>query len=166
MPGLGSIIQSPMLAMLDTRHGLSLGRLGVATVLNQNIKHDPVLVDSMPQPMLLATDADHDLIEMPLVSRRRKTAADLLGEILAEFQRPLPDCLVADQDASGRQHLLDHAQAQGKTEVQPDGIADNFRRKAVASVARMTRRVHPSRMQGLRHLGVKLMSWMAPSTSV
>jgi len=56
---------------------------------NQNIKHDPVLVDGTPEQMLLAGDGDHDLLEMPLVSGGRKAPPDLIGEILAELQRPL-----------------------------------------------------------------------------
>jgi hypothetical protein len=76
-----------------------------------------VLVDSAPEPMLPPRDADCDLIEMPLVSGCRKTPADLLGKALAELQRPLPHRLVADQDPSGREHLLDHVQAERKPEV-------------------------------------------------
>jgi hypothetical protein len=75
---------------------------------------------------------------MPLVSGCRKTSADLGGEILAELQGPLPHRLMTDLDASGGQHLLDHAQAQGKPEVQPDGMADHFRRETMAGIARGT----------------------------
>ena len=53
----------------------SLGCLGIATALNQNIKHEPVLVDGSPEPMLPACNADHDLIKVPLVAwagRRRR----------------------------------------------------------------------------------------------
>jgi hypothetical protein len=45
---------------------------------------------------------------------------DPVGEVLAELERPLPHGLVADDDAAGGQHLLDHAQAERETEVQPD----------------------------------------------
>ena len=68
-----------------------------------------MLVHRPPEPMLLAGDADHDLIEVPLVSGCRKTPADLVGEALAEFQRPLPHGLMADHDASCGENLLDHA---------------------------------------------------------
>jgi hypothetical protein len=49
---------------------------------------------------------------------------------------------MADLNASCREHLLDHAQAQGKAEVQPDGVADDLGRKAVAGIARITGRFH------------------------
>jgi hypothetical protein len=93
--------------------------------------------------MLPARDADDDdLIEMPLVSGRRKTPADLVRETLAELQRPLAHGLMTDLDAPGGEHFLDHAQAQQKSEVQPDGMADDFSREAVAGIARMAGRLH------------------------
>src|SRR4051812_13541872 len=69
-----------------------------------------------------------------LVARVWQLAADLVGEALAELARPLPDSLMAHVDAAGGQHLFDHAQAQGKAEVEPHGVADDLARKAVAGV--------------------------------
>jgi hypothetical protein len=46
----------------------ALGRFDVATTLNQNVEHNPVLVDGSPKPMLPPRDADDNLIEMPLIS--------------------------------------------------------------------------------------------------
>ena len=37
-------------------------------------------------------------------------------------------------DATRAQHLFDHAQAERKAEVEPDGVADDLARKAVAGV--------------------------------
>jgi hypothetical protein len=54
---------------------------------------------------------------------------------LAKLQAPLPHGLVTNEDAAGRQHLLDHAQAEGKTEIQPHGMADHRGGIAVAAVA-------------------------------
>jgi hypothetical protein len=116
----------------------------------------PVLIDGAPEPMLLARDADRNLIKVPFVSGYGKTPADLLGEALAELQRPLPDRLVADRDASGGEHLLDHAQAERKPKVQPDGIAYHLSRKAVAGIARMTGVLHPSHMPRSSHPPVNL----------
>jgi hypothetical protein len=63
---------------------------------------------------------------------------------------------MADLDASGGEHLLDHAQAQGKSEIEPDGVADQFSREAVAGITRMTSRVQPSRLALGGHHGVNL----------
>jgi hypothetical protein len=106
--------------------------------------------------MLLARDVDDNLVQMPFVSSNWKSAADLFREALAELQRPLPHRLVADQDAASQQHLLDHPRAQRKPEVQPDGMANHFRWKAVASVTRMTGRFHPSQIARSGHPLVNL----------
>src|ERR687890_1972451 len=105
-----------------------------------------MLIDGSPEPVLSACNADRDLVQMPLVSGCRQTPADLGGKALAELQRPLPHCLVADQDAAGGEHLLDHAQAQGEPEVQPHGMPDHLSWKAVAGVTRMTGVFHPAHM--------------------
>ena len=55
--------------------------------------------------------------------RRQYWLAEALTGVdkgLAEFDGPLTDGLVADEDAAGRQHLLDHAKAERETEIQPD----------------------------------------------
>jgi hypothetical protein len=92
--------------------------------------------------MLSARNADHDLIEVPPVPRCRQTPPDLIGITLPELQRPLPRSFVADLDASGGEHLLDHAQAQGKPEIEPDCVANHFSRKAMAGIERITGRFH------------------------
>ena len=115
-----------------------------------------MLVDGSPQPMLLAGDADRNLIQVPFVTGCGQMPADLIGKALAKFQRPLPHSLMTDQDPAGREHLLDHAQTQWKPEVQPDGVADHFSREAVASIAGMAKRCHPSRMPRSGHLRVNL----------
>jgi len=96
-----------------------------------------MLVDGSPEPVLPICNTDRDLVEVPFVSRCRKTPADLRSKLLAKRQGPLPHGLMAHLDASGREHLLDHPQAQGEAEVQPDSMADHFNWKAVAGVARM-----------------------------
>jgi hypothetical protein len=64
--------------------------------------------------MLLPSNADGNLVEMPFVSDCRKTPADLSREALAELQRSLSGCLMADLDAAGRQHLSTIRRLKGK----------------------------------------------------
>src|SRR5215211_392544 len=71
---------------------------------------------------------------MPFVSHTGQPAPDLVGEGLAELAPPLAHGLMAHVDAAGRQHLFHHAQAQGKAEVEPNGVADDLAWKAVAGV--------------------------------
>src|SRR3954452_19143359 len=121
------VVQSFMLPMLDARHDLPLCRtvttelvgdhdarrpalplqqlaqqaLGgpfVPPALDQHVEHDAVLVDRAPQPVLLASNFDSNLIQMPFVSARRQPTPDPVGEVLAELELPLPYGLVADDD--------------------------------------------------------------------
>src|SRR3954468_24988563 len=114
----------------------------VPPLLDENVEHEAILVDGPPEPVLLASDLHLDLVQVPLVSGTGQPAPDLVGEALAELARPLADCLMADRDAAGRQHLIHHAQAQRKAEVEPDRVADDLAWKAVAGVGGLGRGCH------------------------
>src|SRR5689334_8932240 len=120
----------------------ALGRLLVAPALDQHVEHHPVLVDRPPEIVGLAGDLEHDLVEMPFITGSGQPPADEVGELLAELEAPLADGLVADLDATEGQHLLDHKQAERKPEVQPNRVADQLRRKAVAGVGGLGRVRH------------------------
>jgi hypothetical protein len=74
--------------------------------------------------------------------RAARTAADLVRKTLTELQRPMPHRLMADQDAAGRQHLLDHPKVERESKIEPDGMADHFSRKAVTGIARVMKSPH------------------------
>src|SRR4051794_728870 len=140
---LRSAIARQLVRDHHTRHaGLALQQLPeqafggplVPPLLDENVEHDPILVDRAPEPMLRSPDHQAHFVEVPLVSRVWQLAADLVGERLAELARPLAHGFMAHVDAAGGQHLFHHAQAQRKAEVQPHGVADNLARKAVAGV--------------------------------
>ena len=80
-----------------------------------------------------AGDLERDLVQVPLVSRAGQPAPDPIGEVLAELARPLAHSLIADEDAAGGEHVLDHAQAQRKAEMEPDGVALGERASLVSS---------------------------------
>src|SRR3982751_5694001 len=138
-----------------TRHaGLPLQQLAkqtlagllVAPALDQNVEHNPILVDGPPEPVLRSPDHQAHFIEVPFVARTGQPAPDLVGEALAELARPLPHGLMAHVDAAGRQHLFDHAQAQRKAEGEPHGVADDLAWKAVASVGGLGGGCHAGRL--------------------
>src|SRR3954471_3355240 len=112
----------------------ALGGPLVPPALDQNVEHDPILVDRPPEPVLLAADHQAHFVQVPLVSRVWQLAADLVGKALAELARPLPHGFMAHVDAAGRQHLFHHAQAEREPEVQPHGVADDLARKAVEPI--------------------------------
>lgn len=110
------------------------GHLGVAARLHDFIEDIAVLVDGAPQPVLLAADGDHDLIEVPDVAAARLLAPEAAGVIPPEFHRPASHRLVGDDDTTFQQHLLHQAQAQRETKIQPNRVSDDRRRKSMALV--------------------------------
>jgi len=118
----------------------ALGGFLIAPALDQHVERGAVLVDGPPQPVLSAGDPDLDLVEVPLVAGTGQPPADPVREALAELQRPLPNGLVADGDAARGQQLLHHPQAEREAEVEPDRVADDLRREAVAGVGGLARR--------------------------
>ncbi len=128
----------------------AFGGLVVAPALDENIENQAVLVDGTPQPMLLPSDADDNLIEGPFVAPARRSPTDAIGEFSAEFKAPLPDRLGRHRDAAGGQHLLHHAPAQRQPKtppkIPPYPVADDLSRVAIASVNWVSRRRHPARL--------------------
>jgi hypothetical protein len=103
--------------------------------------------------MLLACDLHGNLVEVPRVSGTGQPAADLIGDALAKLQHPLPYGFVADRDAARGEDLIHVPQAQGEAEIEPDRVADDLGRKAVAGVAGRGRHCHPSRLRDPVHPG-------------
>jgi hypothetical protein len=62
-----------------------------------------------PKPVLHPGDLDGDLVQAPLVAGLRQQPPDPVGEGPAELERPPPDGLVADDEATHGQHLFGHA---------------------------------------------------------
>src|SRR5918997_610515 len=73
----------------------------VPAALDQHVEHHPGLVHGTPEPVPHPGDPDGHLIQVPLVPGTGQPPPDPVGERLAEFQRPPPHGLVADDDAAG-----------------------------------------------------------------
>lgn len=89
-----SVVQAPMLSMFDTQHHSPLcggiagqfirdhharrdalllaqqafGRFRVAAAQNQNVEHDTVLINRLPEPVPFTRNAVCDLVEVPSIS--------------------------------------------------------------------------------------------------
>jgi len=130
----------------------ALGLLCVAAALDQDVQHHSALIDRTPQPVLYLRDRDHDLIDVPLVTRRWQPAAGLVGKALPELQRslapvdPLRGSTMTDDGAGRGEQFVYHAQAEREAEGEPDGVADDLGRKLVAGVAGAGRCRHPTRL--------------------
>src|ERR1700730_1755933 len=83
---------------------------------------------------------------MPFIAHSRKATTDLVGELLAEFARPLSYSFVADDDTPSGQQFLHHAQTEWEAEIQPHGMADDLGREPLPAVTGVSGRRHPSRL--------------------
>ena len=118
-----------------SRFSKRLAALVLRRRLDDLIEHIAILIHGPPEPVLLAGNGDHDLVQVPDVAAAWRLAPEAASVSRPELQRPPADGLIGDEDAALEQHLLDQPQAQRKPEVQPDRMGDDLRRKAMAFVA-------------------------------
>jgi hypothetical protein len=57
-----------------------------------------------------------------------------------------PDGFMADDDSSGRRQVLDHAQAQRKSEIQPDRMGDDIGWKPMATIEGIPNLAHGAKV--------------------
>ena len=77
----------------------ALGRIGVAPRLDDLVKHVAILIDDSPQPVLLAGNSDHDLVQAPDVARAWLLAPEAAGVLRSELDRPATDGFIGNEDA-------------------------------------------------------------------
>src|SRR5215210_3342230 len=70
--------------LLEQLAAQALGGPLVAPALDQDVEHDPILVDGPPEPVLLSPDHQAHFVEVPLVARTGQPTPDLVGKGLAE----------------------------------------------------------------------------------
>ncbi len=114
---------------------MRLAALVVAARVHDLVEHIIALINRPPQPVFLARDRDHDLIEVPDVESARRFAPEAAHVSRSELQSPPTDRLVRNDDPALEQHLLNQPQAQWEPEVQPNRMGDDLRWKAMVLVA-------------------------------
>ena len=123
----------------------------VSAVLHENVLHDAMLVNSAPQIVQHAPNADEHLVQVPGVSRLRPLSAQPRGELSAELQSPMPNAFVGHHDAALRQDQLDVAKTEAEDVREPDRVADDLGRKPVRGIGGALR----SHVGSLAHLPPK-----------
>jgi hypothetical protein len=78
----------PAALLLQQAPQQALGRLGVTPALDDLIEDISVLIDGPPEPVLLAGDRDHDLVEVPDVRAARCLALEAVGVTRADLSEP------------------------------------------------------------------------------
>jgi len=140
---LGSSITGQFIGNDHTRNVLEvleqlaqelLSGLLAAAALDQDAENRATLIHSPPYIVDLTLDRDKHLIQMPLVSRMGTSVTQFFGIPLTKFQAPLPNRFVGQHDASLGHDLFDVTVAEREAVVEPDTVADDFRREAIAFV--------------------------------
>ena len=89
----------------------SLGRLCVASALDQDIEHIAILIHRSPEGVLLATNGEKHLVHMPLVAIMRAMTASFVGLGLPKLQTLLSNRFIGYNDPTPCQKLFDRTES-------------------------------------------------------
>jgi len=106
----------------------------ISTLGNQNIDHGSILIDGSPQIEVPTLDGDEEFIDVPDVTQSSLFPTQSSGVGRSEFLTPVSDRFVGDDDSSLGEQVFYVSKAQGEPMVEPNSVADDFRRKAAASI--------------------------------
>jgi len=104
----------------------------VATLLQQNIELDAMLIDCSPQQIRLAAQRNEHFVKVPSRARLATRSLNTMRKARAEFIAPAPDCFVTDDHSALKQQLFNVAQAQRKAKIPAYSATDDGSREAVA----------------------------------
>ncbi len=130
----------------------AFGGRGIAPLLHQDVEHDTVLIHGAPEIEEFAVDLQINLIQVPSVTRPRRTLAEFGCELGAEAEALTANTLEADQHAALGQDQLDIEQAQTERVVEPGGMVNDLGREAIAGVGGGLGR-HPTSLVSPAHSG-------------
>jgi hypothetical protein len=106
----------------------------VPSALNQDFENLALMIDGTPQVHMLAGDPDDHFVEMPAITRSRTAPPQSPSDRRSEFEHPTANALVGDVEPTLGKQLLHITIAQGETKIQPDGVLDDDRRKAMPTI--------------------------------
>jgi hypothetical protein len=98
-------------------------------LLNEDVDHISILVDSPPDIVALALYVHEEFIQVPNVSLATIPASEVPSVPDSELATPLPDRFVGDDDSPLCQEVLNIAEAQAESVIQPDRLTDDQWRK-------------------------------------
>src|SRR5579864_1907645 len=104
--------------------------------LNQDVDHVAVLIHRTPEILLLAVDANENFVQVPHIAEAALAPLQFSGIVRTELLTPEPNRFIRDDDSAFGEKVLDISEAQAESMVNPDGIADDFRRETMTVIAR------------------------------
>jgi len=113
----------------------ALGGPGVATGLNEDIEYVAILIDGAPQIVLHTSDLDEYLIGEPRVTKPAFAALQCPPIAGPKLETPSANGLVGHLNTALGKKILDVAEAQRESVIEPDRIADDLWREPVAVIA-------------------------------
>ncbi len=118
----------------DETAGKPFGRALIATTLHQNIKAIAVLIDGTPQIVALPLNGDKDFVDVPGIAQASLLFFEFSGIVRPKLLTPLPNRFICDGDPTFGEEFFDFTKAEAEPMVEPDGVTDNFRGKAMTLV--------------------------------
>ena len=112
------------------------GGVAIPARLEQDVDDLAILVDGPPEVMTLAADRHDEFVQMPRVADWPRPTPEPSRVGRTEGLAPVPDGLVRHRDAALGEKVFDIAEAEDESVVEPDGVADNRWREAVAWIMR------------------------------
>jgi hypothetical protein len=103
-------------------------------LLNEDVDHISILVDSPPEIVAFASYVLEEFIQVPDVSLATIPTSEVPSVLDSELLTPLPDCFVGDDDTPLCQEILNISKAQAESVIQPDSVTDDLGREAVSVV--------------------------------
>jgi len=88
----------------------------VLRALDDLVEHIAVLIDGLPQPVLLAGDGDSHLVQMPHVAPAGLLALEVTGVVRAELLCPTADRFAGNDNAAFHQHFIRQDTGSAETE--------------------------------------------------
>ena len=146
----------------------------IASVLDQDVQHDSVLVDGSPQPVPLPADLERHLVQMPLVAGSYASSTQPCRIRGSKLGAPLADGFVADDDPAFGEEIPNVTKAEVEAEAQPDGVGDDVGREAVAAIRRTSAGSGSDIRRGLSPIRAQLdnsdprgpsLDWLCPCTA-
>jgi len=125
----------PLQASVQQLKEETFGSAGVSPSLNQDIKHITILINGTPEILSSTLDRDEDFVEMPRVAQTALPPLDSPGVFRAELGAPLTDGFIRDRYAALSKEIFNISKAHAEAVVEPDAVADDFRRKSISPVA-------------------------------
>ena len=126
--------------MLWTTDGITVRKNRVAAPpiaprLDENVDDVAVLVHGPPQILLPSVNLHEHFVQIPGVAHAAPAVAQAPREVESECQTPLPNRLIRDGDAALGEKIFAISETQAETVIQPDGVTDDVRGKAVPAIA-------------------------------